>query len=380
MWHLASGDLWAGAEVQIATTVCYLNRQPDVKLRAILFNEGRLAHELRQCGVRVTVIDETKRNFVDILKELHILFGNNRIDILHTHRYKENILGSVAARLRGVPHVVRTVHGLSEPLRGWARIKGCFYGKLDKLALVWLTDRIIGVSRKIVESLEELGVRRSKIRCIHNGIDVNRLIAVKDARETRNDLGIDPNTIVIGTVGRLMPVKGQEYLIRAAKIMGRDRAAKFLIVGTGPLKDDLAALARNLGIEADVLFLGQRDDIYDLINAMDIFILPSIDEGIPMVILEAMSLSKPIIATCVGGIPEIITDGVNGLLVEPKNEQRLAEACLHLIRDYGNAKQLGLRANKVAQEKFSHKRCGEMLLTLYESLAERKHISSGGRQ
>ena len=121
--HVMSADLWAGAEVQVATVASYLVERPDVTLTAVLLNEGRLARELRRLGVQVAVMDERENGAITILASLTRFLRDNRVEIVHTHRYKDNILGSIAAKLAGVPHVTRTVHGLNEAMRGWGRAK-----------------------------------------------------------------------------------------------------------------------------------------------------------------------------------------------------------------------------------------------------------------
>src|SRR5437867_2914963 len=121
--HVMSADLWAGAEVQVATTLSYLVERSDVDAIAVLLNEGRLAEELRQLGVEVAVVDEHLHSSLAILRFLVRFLRKRQVDIVHTHRYKDTVLGAVAAKLVGVPHVIRTVHGLREPMRGWERVK-----------------------------------------------------------------------------------------------------------------------------------------------------------------------------------------------------------------------------------------------------------------
>ena len=133
--HVMSADLWAGAEVQVATTASYLMAQSEVTLTAVLLNEGKLARELRSLGVEIAVVDEHRHSAAGILAFLTRFLKIHQVDIVHTHRYKDTVLGIAAAKLAGVGHVVRTVHGLTEPMRGWDRIKFQAYDALDKSSL-----------------------------------------------------------------------------------------------------------------------------------------------------------------------------------------------------------------------------------------------------
>jgi glycosyltransferase involved in cell wall biosynthesis/protein-tyrosine-phosphatase len=370
--HVASGDLWAGAEVQLATTAAYLSQQPDFDLRVVLFNEGRLADELRRERVAVTVIDEQRRNAVGLVVALARFLRRNRIEILHTHRYKENVLGSLAAKLVGVRHVVRTVHGLGEPMNGWEGLKFRLYDSLDRAALRLCADRIVAVSDETSRALQGAGQSAAALRRIHNGIDLSKIASARSRDEVRRELGIGPPAVLIGTAGRLAPVKAQDCFLRAGRlILQKERHARFIIAGDGPLKTELMALATRLGIERECVFLGARSDIFDLVAALDLFVLPSLDEGIPMALLEAMALERPLVASNVGGIPEVITHRINGLLVEAGDEQALADASLELIRDPLWATVIGKRARQTVEERFSHRASGRALTEVYKEVGPR---------
>lgn len=365
-----SADLWAGAEVQVATTASYLVKRPEVVLTAVLFNEGRLARELRTLGVGVAVVDEHEHSASGILAFLIRFLKAHRVDILHTHRYKDTVLGAVAGKLAGVPHVVRTVHGLTEPMRGWDRMKFKAYDALDKMVLWHFADRVIPVSTGMAETLRDSGYRRSAVTPIHNGVDLGRIRATRDRHEVRQSLGIASGALLVGTVGRLSPVKAHADLLRAARLILQEvRDARFLIVGDGPLERELRALAARLGLEDACLFAGRRDDTCDLVAAMDIFVLPSLHEGIPMALLEAMAIGTPVVATAVGGVPEVVTDRVSGVLVEPRDERALADACLELARDRHAAQALAACARRRVETRFSHEVNGDALVDAYRSIA-----------
>ena len=368
--HVMSADLWAGAEVQLATTAAYLARQPGIILTAVLFNDGPLGDRLRQLGIPVTILDETKMSALGIVKRLTRFFRDHEIDLVHAHRYKDSVLATIAGKLAGVPHIVRTVHGLREPMTGWARLKFRIYEALDRMTLLCFADLVIAVSMRMADMLRASGYRPTSLTCIHNGIDLEAIVPGRPADVVRRELGIDPRAIVIGSAGRLAPVKGHASLLRAARVILDHRPdARVLIVGAGPLHAELLAQASRLGIAGACVFTGARNDAHELIAAMDVFVLPSLAEGIPMALLEAMALGKPVIATAVGGVPEVIQDRVNGMLVAPGDAQALADACLHAITDREWSSIAGVRARRLVEERFSHEGSGRALLAAYRSVA-----------
>jgi glycosyltransferase involved in cell wall biosynthesis/protein-tyrosine-phosphatase len=369
--HVISGDLWAGAEVQVATTVAYLVQQPGLALSAVLFNEGTLAERLRALSIPVTVIDERRHGAFAITRTLTRLFRETQVDIVHTHRYSDTVVAATAAICAGVPRVVRTVHGLREPLRGWKRLKFALYELLESIALTCRADLIIAVSEQIAGDFHTAR-RHPEVTQIRNAIDVRTVVAKRPSHDVRRELGIRRGTIVIGTAGRLDPVKGHATLLRAAAIVLRQGIdAVVLIVGDGPLRHALWRIAVDLGIERSCIFTGARLDVYDLINTMDVFALPSLSEGIPMALLEAMALQVPVVATAVGGVPEVVQHGVSGLLVAPEDPEALAAACLTLTRDPDRARWLIARSRQVVRESFAVERNGQELLLAYRSLGAR---------
>jgi glycosyltransferase involved in cell wall biosynthesis len=376
--HVMTADLWAGAEVQVATLASYLVARPDVQVSAVLFNDGWLASELRSLGIDVAVVDEHQHTAFGIIRFLTRFFRRHRIELVHTHRYKDNILGSIAAAVAGVPHVIRTVHGCSEPLRGWDWLRHLVYQTIDLLALWTRADRVVAVSKGMVKTLKASGYRPGAVTFVHNGIDLSKVHATRSAAQTKDALGLNGH-VLFGTAGRLSPVKGHEYLVRAAsRIVQHEPSARFLFVGSGPLAPLLRALARELSVDHACVFvdpaIDRRASVYDLIAAMDVFVLPSLHEGIPMALLEALALERPVIASAVGGIPEIVTHEANGLLVESRSDRALAGACLDLMRDRDRARVFGRRGRLTVEREFSHDKNGEAMLRLYRTVVARPLI------
>jgi glycosyltransferase involved in cell wall biosynthesis/protein-tyrosine-phosphatase len=376
--HIMTADLWAGAEVQLATTMSYLAGRQDVDVRAVLFNDGRLADELRQINVDVTVMDEAQHNSLELVLMLSRFLIEHRINLVHTHRYKDTVLGVVAAKIAGVPRIVRTMHGLREPMAGWNRLKFGIYETLDNMVLRTFADRVIAVSNRMNGALVANGVTSARVTTIHNGIDLRSITVGRGSEEIRRELGVDANAIVIGTAGRLVPVKGQNTFLHAAKlILDKVPNARFVIAGDGPLEHDLKALATRLGIDHACVFLGARGDIHDVMNAMDVFVLPSLNEGLPMAVLEAMALAKPVVVSNVGGLPEVIRHRESGLLVPPGVDHAIAGACLELARDRDRASRIGAEAKRVVEDEFSHEHNGRALVDLYQAIEGRQARGSG---
>lgn len=368
--HVTSGDLWGGAEAQIATLLPSLSKEGCFDISVVLFNGGRLAEDLKLHGIRVTVIDEANGPMA-LLRHLVSYLRSESCAIIHTHKPKDTVLTGLASFLCRSGVLVRTVHGAPEPFTGWNRFKMTFYEILSKLVNKYIAASVIAVSEDIREIVSYVG--SSRVRCIPNGVDLDRVRAQGDRQILRKEFGILDNETVIGIVGRLTPIKGHETFLKSAvRLVQEERHdVRILVVGEGPLKDSLRALVMSLGIRDKVIFAGHRDDVYDVIETMDIFVLPSYHEGIPMVLLEAMALKRAVIASRVGGIPEVVDHGVNGLLVSAGNEAELTEACKLLMLDRSLAARLSEAARSKVETCFSSRVMCDKVASLYEDVVRK---------
>jgi L-malate glycosyltransferase len=366
--HVAVADLWAGAEVQLKVLLSKLVQKPEFNLSAILFNKGRLEKEIQGLGIPVTVFPETEWGGGKIVVELVRQFKNSNIHLVHTHKYKDTVLAAPAAKVCGIRHVVRTVHGLREPFDGFKGFKMNLYEALERTVHRYCVDSIIGVSSEIESKYKAEG-EVSRVTRIRNGIDLEGKPVPTDRWRTRRELGVDWETCLLGTVGRLTPVKGLPYLLQAANILLRQGTnVKVLIVGDGSVRQDLIAQTDDLGIRANVMFLGHREDTDALLQAMDIFVLPSLSEGIPMALLEAMAASRAVVASRVGGIPEIVEDGYEGFLVEPMDVYGLVDRCRRLIESPDFIKKMGEQARKRVERDFSAMAMADQVALVYKEL------------
>ncbi len=366
--HIVSGDRWAGAEVQVAALLKYLKRETNLSLSAMVLNPGRLADEIQGCGIETRVISESEHGFRAIARYAREYLRDRNIQILHSHRYKENLLAALLAWRLDIPHVVRTQHGLPEPQTGMRRLKQGLILGVDRLVARRATDRVISVSSEMSRQLA-LRIDPRRIVTIPNGIDLEVVRSRFAAREAKERLGIPAESPVIGTAGRLEPVKRLDIFLRAAAaIRGERPATRFVIAGEGREAAHLKALAESLGIAENVQFLGHRDDIHDVVRAFDLLVLSSDHEGLPMILLEALCLGVAVVARAVGGIPDVIQDGVNGLLVDSADPRSLAQACLRALSDRALCERLAEAGARLVAGNFAASATARQVAQLYSSL------------
>jgi len=287
-----------------------------------------------------------------------------RPDIAHTHLIHGDLYGTLAARLAGVPAVVSTKHNDNA-----FRRRG-FYAWLDR-ALARQQDRIITISHHLKRFCVEVErLPAEKITPIHYGLDAGAFsCAGGDGADVRIEFGIAPDTPLIGVVGRLIEQKGHCYLLAAlAHVVEALPAAHLLIAGDGALRPALEQQAADLGLAKRVTFAGWRGDVARIMAAIDVLAMPSLWEGFGLVLLEAMAASRPIVASQVSAIPEIVAHDETGLLVPPKDAAALARALLALLREPSRAQAMGRRGRQRLAQQFTVGRMVEQTQAVYESL------------
>ena len=368
--HVASGDRWAGAEVQLGTLLKALARRKDLGVSAIFLNEGHLAEEARRCGIDVCVVPESRYHFFQILSKATRFLNEKNVRILHSHRYKENLLAALLARRCGVPFHVCSRHGAPEPFTGWRRYKQDLIQALDRLVARYSADGVISVSEELRGQLMRY-LPANKVVAICNGIDEEKVFSTFSVSEAKQRLGVPAECWVIGTAGRLDPVKRLDIFLAAAQqIAASQPSARFVIAGEGKEEASLRALARTLGLQDRVLFLGHRSDVFDVLRAVDIFVLCSDHEGLPMALLETLYLGVPVVARPVGGVAEVIQDGVNGIWVESCEPSALAAACLGLLHDDARRILLARAGAELIAKKFTADRSADQVAQVYRSLSD----------
>ena len=364
--HIISSKGVYGAENVVLSLMKMLKKEGIYTSMICLMNKNKPIPQIYKYAKKenLNVKTLTCRSKMDFstVGEIKKIIINENIDIVHTHGYKSNLYGVLSAKLTGKPAVV-TIHLWTKETR---QVR--FYEWIDKKLVIKYADYIVAVSDLIHQELIQLGIKEKKAKYISNGIDTGLYSPLEFNASFKQRLGID-NYFVIGVVGRLTYQKGHIYLLKAFRsISSNIPDVKLLIVGEGELKKKLIEEADKLKIGNKVVFLGYQEDMVSVYRAMDIFVLPSISEGLPLVLLEAMSMGLPVVATRVGGIPSV-ANNENGILVPPRNEKALKEAMLRLIEDESLRKDMGKKARGHIISYFSIKSTFNKYLTLYNSLA-----------
>jgi glycosyltransferase involved in cell wall biosynthesis len=283
------------------------------------------------------------------------------VDVIHNHMYRAEIVGTKAALALAAagyprPYVVSTVHS--------SRVRSVD----DREAVRALTpsmDRLIAVSRAIVQKIAEERGPGLPVSLIYNGVDLERYDHQEPCCTLREEYGMEPGAQIVGVVARLEPEKGHATLIDAWPLVLRScPSAWLLVVGEGSLADALAAQAASLGVAHRVIFTGRREDVPAVTAALDVAVLPSYREAQGLSVLEAMALSRPVVASNVGGIPEMIEDGVTGLLVPPRDPVALAAAISRLLADHSLADMIGRAGHDLVHRRF----CLEQMIGAIEDL------------
>lgn len=328
--------------------------------------------QVEEYGIRYIHLPVLVRN-IHMVYDLIALFkiyrflAKEKFDVVHTHTSKAGLLGRFAAKLAGTPLVVHTPHG--HIFYGYfGRLKTKMFIRLEKLAsrmtnkIVALTDgeRSDYITHKIA--------REGKCIVIHSGIELDRYreLTLEEKNKLKKEIGIPEDALVVGTAGRLAPVKGPEFMIKASQYISLESPETYLVfAGDGPLKEDLQTLAKKTGTDKNIVFLGWRDDVPRILSVFDIFLLPSLNEGMGRVLAEAMALGKPIVASNVGGVPDLVIHGKNGYLVPPQNPEELAKYTQLLLEDKDKREKMG-RAGKEMASGFTHDAMVQKITNLYE--------------
>lgn len=337
--------------------------------------------QIEKQGVEYIHMPDLVRNvhpFKDLeaFYKMYRLLRKRKFDIVHTHTSKAGFLGRLAAWLARTPLIIHTPHG--HVFFGYF---GAFKTRIILSLEKWIsriTGQMVALTSGEKRDYVKYGVcDTEKITVICSGIELNKFkeASWSEKRTLRKELGIPENAKIVGTVGRLVPVKGPVFLIDAAKfVLSKHPNTFFLFVGDGELKHELVKRARKLDIEHQVLFVGWRDDVARILSLFDIFVFPSLNEGMGRVLVEAMTLGKPIVASDVGGIPDLVIHGKNGFLVCPKNPLELAKGIKILIEDKNQREHMGECGKEMAWN-FSKDKMIEEIVKLYSELMSRKNMS-----
>lgn len=288
---------------------------------------------------------------------------DKNIRIVHSHGYKPNIyLASLPFRKF---KTISTVHGWAKNTAG---LKMRIYEFLDSISLKRM-DRVVAVSKAVKNDLKERGLRKEKIDLIYNGIKISSRISQFDTSYIRQQFGLSNDDFVIGTAGRLTTIKGHYYLIEAMPAILREiKTCTLLIAGDGPLQNNLTILIQKLNLSAHVKLIGYINDMDQFLSMIDIFALPSLSEGLPVSLLEALALGKPVLASAVGGIPEVITHYNEGVLIPPADTLSISKAIITIFQDKVKRTRIAALGKKLVEDKFSSKAMADHYSNIYSKL------------
>jgi glycosyltransferase involved in cell wall biosynthesis len=311
------------------------------------------------------------RDFFAFFSILWVLISE-KPTIVHTHTYKAGIIGCWAAKIAGVPVIVHTPHG-HVFFGHFSPLVTRFFMMIEKIT-AFIIDRMVALSEGEREDYIAFSVSKpGKMVTIHSGVDVTRFMKARvKIEDKKKSLGVNTKGLVVGTIGWLLPIKGPMYLLKAMEIVWQTHPGIQLIyVGKGDLEEDVKKEAHRMGVFEKVTFLGWRDDIPEIMQVLDIFVLPSLNEGMGRVLVEAMAAGRPIVASKVGGIPDLVKDGQNGFLVKPGDANDLSSAIKKLLNDKKVREEMGRKGRAMAGD-YSVEKMIEKIDALYTNLYRRK--------
>lgn len=305
-----------------------------------------------------------------------------KIDIVHTHLFNADLAGIIAAKFARVPCKITTMHGYNFSSTGefdLRSIKNFFFSFIYRFVYLFC-DNVITVCRSIKQDLMQrpgIKIKEEKIKVINSAIDLEEISNCnRGVNSDFKDPLVNNNTKFVGIIANLDKVKCHRILLSAIpQILKEEAKTRFLFVGDGKEKGYLQRMVRRLKIEDNVVFLGLQEQVTGIISICDLIVLPSLFESRPLIIMEAMALGKPIVATRVGGISELVEDEKTGLLVPPRNSEKLAEAILRLLKNKELSLEMGGRGQVKVQELFSLKNMVKETEKTYLELVKERVVS-----
>lgn len=367
--HIRQNSKIGGIQQQILSLFSAYNKEVINPIFCCLDAKDEIGSEIENLGTEVISLNRPRSNkfSASIVIELYKLMKKRHIHVVRTHGYRANLYGRIAAWMAGVPVIIASIHNNYRKDKRLER-------RIANRILARITDRIITVSESITNDVIKYDkIDPSKILVIPNGVDTVKFAPREKSEKICKDLSIKEKDKIIGFVGRLVPAKGIEYLIEAASYLKKQyENLKVIITGDGYLLDGLRQKAEELGINDIIVFTGKRRDIPDILSCINIFVMPSIAEGLPNSLLEAMAMGKPVIATEAGGTPEIIKNEFNGLLVPPGNSKGIAEAIMILFENTLLAANISQKARDFIIENYGITAIARKWESLYQSLLTEK--------
>lgn len=337
------------------------NMPPSYRISMCCYDS--LGPLLKSISSSIEVIYLKRKSGFDLsyIMKLFKVMRKKKIEIVHLHNRTAFIYGTIAARLAGIRNIIYTEHGRTIKLTRKAKIAHRLMNRVLKKTVV--------VTRYLKEMLvEKEGFNPNKIIIIPNGIDGSKFMINKSTLREENDLSLKEEDKIIGIVARLDPIKNHKCLIGAMTLIEKEEPkAKLLVVGDGPLKSTLIKKVKDRNLQETIYFLGEREDIPNILAGVDLFVLSSLSEGMSITLVEAMAAGLPIIATEVGGNPDLIDHGKNGILVPKGDENAMASAILKVLKNTKIARSLGAEARKKYESEYTLDMMVKKYIAIYEN-------------
>lgn len=367
IFHLISSSGLLGAE-RVLLEIAEYSKLSGLEVTLGVFQNNRnpnleLAEVAKEQGFEVQVFPCHGRLDKKTIRMIRDCIVHGGAHILHSHNYKSNFYARRALSDNNIRWVV-TNHGRrSGP-------KLFLYHLLDGFE-VRHADRVVAVSKEITEKMKLAGISPRKICLIENGIRLDRYKKKIASGSIRDSLRIRKDVPVIGTVGALTKEKGYVYFLNAIpRVIRIIPEAVFLLVGDGGERTRLEKTVSHLNIKSSVIFTGMRKDVPEILSILDVFVLPSLHEGLPMALLEAQAARIPVVATRVGAIPDVVEDGATGILIPPKDPQAIAEAIIMILSNKEFASKIAQKGFERVRDNFSSEKMGNKYLSVYKELIE----------
>jgi glycosyltransferase involved in cell wall biosynthesis len=353
--HTDSSKGWGGQENRVLHESIGLKKL-GARVLILCQPDSRLALRAQENGIEVRAVKMRKSFDLGAIWQIMRVIREERVDVVNTHSGRDSILAGIAARLsRLKPVIVRTRH-LALPIT-------------SKFTYSVLPHQVVTVSEYVRQYLIGLGIREDHITAVPTGVDLSRFDPMTEAGTLKRELNLDANSPLVGTIAILRFKKGHHVLLEAIpRILEAVPDAIFVFAGDGPQHENIAQVIGEKNLGSHVLLLGLRRDVPNVLKSIDLFALPTLEEALGTAFVEAMAMEKPVIGTRVGGVPEVVHEGENGLLVNPGDPTGLANAIIRLLSNPGLAKSMGQQGRTIATTEFTVDRMCLRMHAFYKTL------------
>ncbi|MBI5193531.1 MAG: glycosyltransferase family 4 protein [Nitrospirae bacterium] len=358
----SAGELYGGVEQFMYTLSEYLTKDSEIDLTVIVLHKGLLYEKLKESKISIELVQERFKYDLTTIFKINKILKTKNINVVHTNGYKATILAGIAAKISGIK-LIKTEHGIIEPAKGLRHYKMIFNILIDRVVSRFLLNAIVYVSKEMQNNFKN--PKGLKNLVIYNGI--------KPIIHSAN--GKTSGFFNIGIIGRITEVKGHIYLLKALKHLAHLSGIKVYILGSGPLEHELKIYCHRNGISDKVHFMGFQKNIYTYLRNLDLLVMPSLNEGLPYTLLEAMYLKVPVVAFAVGGLKEVLKDHHTGILVPSTDVDSLANAIEKLYTNPPLRKWIAQNAFTEVSDNFRADSMAKRYIDVYQKLVTENFTS-----